>query len=328
LVLVARERSDLAVVARSPERSDLAIELVDWPEHSDSAPTAGAVVPRTERDGQTPSLRRAAEPEATPLRPGGTDPASGVPPDPPFPIEPVSPAPITETEPPRISLAQAGYTEPSLWALPDTPLESKTERSERRLEKNLAESAMRRDYQRSVGIEGPVVVALNQNAYGLAPPRSKAVVSVVVESNGRVSAVEVLEVNEGMDRWRQVTSKVLSTLRTKTLRVPPGQRVEMVFEVESKVLMPSGRLPQRGVSVLGVPLGGNDDTHEPMVKLLHPEFGVDKVPMPKPGNPDEDIEVPTLRMGMSVLSVNADPSDWAAHARQVVHSKLIRQRLL
>jgi hypothetical protein len=153
-------------------------------------------------------------------------------------------------------------------------------------------------------------------------------VSVVVGSDGRVSTVDVLEVNDGMARWRQVSQQVLAALRSTQLRVPPGQRVEMVFEVESKVLLPSGRKPQRGVSILGVPLGQSDDRHEPMVKILEPHAGIEKVKVPMAGNPDEDVELPVLSIGINILSVNPDPSDWAAHERQVVHSKLIRQRVL
>jgi hypothetical protein len=92
--------------------------------------------------------------------------------------------------------------------------------------------------------------------------------------------------------------------------------------------MPSGRKPQRGVSILGIPLGQHDDKHDPMVKILEPHVGIDKVPMPMPGNPDEQIEVPVPAVGVNILSMNPDPSDWLAHERQVVHAKLVRQRAL
>jgi hypothetical protein len=326
LVVVAHEPRAVPPAPPAPNSDELSIEVVE----------STALQANSEAENVEPSSApapRSASADDRPVSEARTSPAAGseasvedaLEPEAPSAVAP--PAPV-EAESPRISLAQAGYTQPSLWALPDARPESPRQQSERRLERNLAESAMRLDYQRSVGIEGPLVAAINHHAYGLAPPRSKAVISVLVNGDGKVTAVDVLEVNDGMDRWRQVSSKVLAALRRKKLRVPPGQRVELVFEVESKVLLPSGRKPQRGVSVLGMPLGPTDDKHEPMVRILEPHAGIEKVPVPKPGSPDEEIEIPTLSLGIRILSVNPDPSDWLAHERQVVHTKLIRQRVL
>lgn len=330
LLLVARHWQPAPVPA-VPDADVTVVEVVEWETGETALERVAELlepvrVPAAPREPRVPTFAPAARGEPPPADSAVAETAQS------RPEASVSEhdvtAPTEVAEPPRVSLAEAGYTEPSLWALPDTRPEASRARSERRLEKNLTESAMRLDYQRSLGIEGPVVAALNQSAYGLAPPRSRAVVSVVVNGDGQVSSVEVLEVNDGMARWRQVSQKVLAALRSKALRVPPGQRVELVFEVESKVLMPSGRKPQRGVSILGVPLGQTDDKHEPMVKILEPHAGIDKVKVPLPGNPDEEAEIPRLRVGIDVLTVNPDPSDWGGHERQVVHSKLIRQRVL
>jgi hypothetical protein len=229
---------------------------------------------------------------------------------------------------PRLTLAQVGYGARSHHVLPDAPFRDATRNAEDHLEKNLQQAAMALDHQRSSGIEGPVQVALNGAAWGHVPPRSKARLSVVIDGDGRVSAIDVLETNDGMAEWRAMSQQALAKLQTKKIRVPEGRRVELVFEVESKVLMPSGAKPRRGVSLLGVPLGQQDPTQEPAVKILDPHFDVEKVEIPKLGTEDENIELPLLRVGIELLSIPQDPVDWVAPAQQVVHSKLVGQRVL
>lgn len=93
-------------------------------------------------------------------------------------------------------------------------------------------------------------------------------------------------------------------------------------------LLPSGRKPAEGVSLFGVPLGQRDSDKEPMVRILEPHVGTSKVKVPKSGLPDEDIAVPLLDVGIQLLAASPDPADWVAPARQLVHTKLVKQRVL
>ena len=104
--------------------------------------------------------------------------------------------------------------------------------------------------------------------------------------------------------------------------------MELSFDVESKVQLPSGRAPGKAVEVLGIPLTDKEFEDSTTIDILSPKLKLEMVKVPKPGHPGETMEIPAIQVGITLLGVNGDLSDVLASARQVVQTKLVRQRVL
>ncbi len=200
--------------------------------------------------------------------------------------------------------------------------------AEDRLERNMAQAILEHDQHRSLGAEGPVIRALTHSAMGASPPRSKARFLVVTNEHGYVGHVEVLSTNLGFNEWTSVAEKALAALSQIQLRAPEGRRLELILDVESKVALPSGRAPGKSVSVLGIPLSESEFEDSTKIEILSPKLKLEMVKVPKPGSSGETMEIPAIQVGITVLGVNGDLADVLAPARQVVHTKLVRQRVL
>lgn len=245
-------------------------------------------------------------------------------------VEPSGRAAATTEQPragaPRLTPEQLGIGEnnPFFASLPD---QSETALAEERLGRNMAQAMLDQDRETSLGVEGPVVRAVSDAAMGTAPPRSQARLLVVTNERGVVSHVEVLSTNLGFEEWEKVARRVLAVLAKSPLRTPKGRRVELVLDVESKVQLPSGRSPGMGVRVFGVPISEKEHDDSSQISILSPKFKIDSAKVPL-GPPGQTLEIPSIQLGFSVLGIDADPTDILAPARQVVQTRLVRQRVL
>jgi hypothetical protein len=122
--------------------------------------------------------------------------------------------------------------------------------------------------------------------------------------------------------------RVKHLLANQKVRVPPGRAVEFIYELKSEVLLPSGRAPGLGVEVLGVPLKKAEEKSS-KISILTPIVKFEPLVEPDPDRNGKVTQtLPQLSAGISVLGLDADPVDIAATARQVVHTRLLQQRVL
>jgi hypothetical protein len=160
----------------------------------------------------------------------------------------------------RFTLDQLSIGKPNLHTLPGIEPTQPVARAEHGLERNLAQGALEADKQRSMTPDVWISRVINQSATGLAPPRSVATISVVLDGNGKVTSAHVLQANSGFELWKRVALRSQNELSARRLHNPVGRPLKLTFEVESKVQLPSGRSPGTGVSVLGIPLEEPEQT--------------------------------------------------------------------
>ncbi len=227
-----------------------------------------------------------------------------------------------------ISLADAGFGERTPLILAPGGADA-TAFAEDRLERSMAQAALDEDRSIGLGSHALITTAINQVATGLAPPRSKARMSVIADADGRIVAIEILEVDRDFGAWRKVADKTMTTLVGKRLTHKLARATRMVFEVESKVQLPSGRAPGANVTVLGIPIQSSGDEESTQVKILSPEVKVEMVEVLDPAESGgKSLKIPVPMIKMTVVGVDGDLVDIAAPARQVVHTRLVKQDVL
>lgn len=221
-----------------------------------------------------------------------------------------------------------GIGAPSPFVLQDEP-DAPSHSAEDRLEQNMAQAVLDSDHSRGLGPEALITSTVNQVAMGVAPVVSKARLGVTADASGRVTHIEVLEASRQFDDWQRVVDKLRAALSGKQLRHALNRPVRMVFEVESKVQLPSGRTRGANVTVLGIPVGGGGDDESTQVKVLTPEVDLQMVEVLDPNSSGgESVRIPVPMVTLTILGVDGDLADIGAHARQVVHTRLLSQQVL
>ncbi len=243
-------------------------------------------------------------------------------------IQSPSPGDSAQGEHKSLSLADMGFGKPTPYALgPDVP--DRLSFAENNLERSMAQATLDEDRAIGLGSHALVTQTINQVATGLAPPRGKARLSVYADAKGNVTAIDVLEANGGFDSWRKVAEQALTALLGKRLSHQLGHPTRMLFEVESKVQLPSGRAPGANVTVLGIPIESSGDDESTQVKILSPEVKIEMVEVLDPASSGGDsVKVPVPMIKMTILGVDGDLVDIAAPGRQVVHTRLVKQDVL
>lgn len=201
--------------------------------------------------------------------------------------------------------------------------------AEERLNQHLVQAIVETDRDRSMGIEGPVTNALHTAAMSVVVPTSLSKVVMAFGRDGKLADFRIMETNRGAGALKALEQRVKHLLANQTVRVPSGRAMEFVYEVKSEVLLPSGRAPGLAVEVLGIPLKAGRSEKSSKISILTPHLEFKSQSEPDPERNGKIAQTPPqLVWGMSVLGISADAVDIGAPERQVVHTRLIRQRVL
>jgi hypothetical protein len=154
-------------------------------------------------------------------------------------------------------------------------------------------------------------------------------VALVVGSDGKLADFRILGSNQNTAALNEVGKKLRLALESQPLRLPNGRPVEFTYELTSEVLLPSGRAPGVAVDVLGLPVKQGRHKKSQSISILKPRIGV---VTPSVADIDRNGQVqklpPALDVGVTILGLGFDPVDLGAQARQVVHARLLQQRVL
>jgi hypothetical protein len=202
-----------------------------------------------------------------------------------------------------LSLAQLGLEGANTFVVPDRPRLSPNQRAERRLNRSLRQGLVNADAAVGYGPGGPVLRALEQLVYASTLPlNGKALLTVTIDSNGKLLDVSVGEVSEARAQWERVAAHTSAALATRRLSVPKGSGMTLQIEVTSHLELPSGRDPGLEIRALGLPIKRGRGKRSSRIDLL--------------GSPER------------LLALDGDPADIGAHARRMVHARVISQELL
>lgn len=282
----------------------------------------------------TESVRLAGSPDETTAVPGGSAPEAHLSPSPapsgsaPTPAPPQSLALQGASTQTPTRLEALGIGKPNAAALQPYLTPQPLALAQDRLDQNLAQAILDADRDHSVGIEGPITNALHTGAMSTIEPRSLSKVAIIIGSDGKLVDFRILQTNRNARGLHALGERVKHLLANQKVRVPPGRAVEFIYELKSEVLLPSGRAPGLGVEVLGVPLKKAEEKSS-KISILTPIVKFEPLVEPDPDRNGKVTQtLPQLSAGISVLGLDADPVDIAATARQVVHTRLLQQRVL
>jgi hypothetical protein len=160
-------------------------------------------------------------------------------------------------------------------------------------------------------------------------PDSLAKVAIVIGSDGKVADFRVIETNQDARLLQEVGERLKGLIASQHVRVPSGRAVEFTYELRSEVLLPSGRSPGLEVSMFGLPVKPGRNKKSSKISILQPKIGFEPTSLPNPDKNGQLLQTPPqLVIGVTILGLDMDPVDIAAPARQVVHTRLLRQRVL
>lgn len=119
----------------------------------------------------------------------------------------------------------------------------------KRAEQAVKDGLRARDQSIGLGLEGPVVHALEDATHsGFSPDRGNATFVAVIDERGIVIDLKLLASNatgsEGARGWEAVRQSAVKSLATAKIDMRGVKRAELKIEVESKVLLASGNKPE------------------------------------------------------------------------------------
>jgi hypothetical protein len=175
---------------------------------------------------------------------------------------------------------------------------------EKRAEQSVKDALRARDQSIGLGLEGPVVHALEDATHaGFAPERGTATFVAVIDERGLVVDLKILSStassSNGARGWEDVRQRAVKSLATAKIDMRGVKRAELKIAVESEVLLPSGNKPDG-------PKIHNDVKPTPMK--------VETNAPPSPGGAD-------VVAGAEVAQF--DVTDVGAKKQRVVHAKLV-----
>lgn len=237
-------------------------------------------------------------------------------------------SPNRDVEPSQ-RLAELGYGAPNAAALQPYLDVKPLAAAQERLDQHLAQAILDHDRDHSLGIEGPVTNALHTAAMGVVVPKSLSKVIITIGRDGKLADFRILETDHNARALAALGERVRHLLASQTVKVPPGRAVEFIYEVRSEVQLPSGRAPGLAVEVAGIPVKKGRDKKSSKISILTPVL---KFESQSQADPERNGKVtqtlPQLVYGISLLGLDADAVDLLANERQVVHTRLIQQRVL
>jgi hypothetical protein len=199
--------------------------------------------------------------------------------------------------------------------------------AERRLNTALRQGMATRDRLRGIGAHGAVMAALRSAALNAGLPKAgEARMLVVLDGTGRVSLVDVLASNSAQGPWLRVARRARSALEAKRLPIPRGASgLELEIRVVTRTQLPSGADPGLEVNIGGIPVKEGEGKRSGSIELLRPHFRVGRVKLP---GSDRNTELPTIELGLTLFGTNVDPADIGAEASRVVHTEVVRHKVL
>jgi hypothetical protein len=182
-----------------------------------------------------------------------------------------------------------------------------------------------RDRELGLGTEGPLLHALEESASaGEADVNGKALFEAVLDRDGALVGLSVLQVDGAIGPWRRIAEAARTAVGTKRVRAAGGSGVVARIEVESRVALPSGHDPGIDVSVLRVPVQKGEGPRSSKLTLLDPipKIGCTKLTV----GSGSEICIPAITV--TLIDTNIDPTDPGAKARRVVHARVVDERPL
>lgn len=175
---------------------------------------------------------------------------------------------------------------------------------EKRAEQSVKDALRARDQNIGLGLEGPVVHALEDATHaGFSPERGTATFLAVVDERGLVIDLKILSSTassaNGARGWEDVRQRAVRSLARAKIDMRGVKRAELKIAVESEVLLPSGNRPNG-------PKVHSDPKRTPMK--------VETNAPPSPGGSD-------VVVGAEVAQF--DVADVGAKGQRVVHAKLV-----
>jgi hypothetical protein len=230
---------------------------------------------------------------------------------------------------PSDRLAALGYGVPNAAALRPYLNVSPAAIAEDRLNQHLAQATVDQDRDHSLGIEGPITNAVHTAAMSVVVPKSLSKVAITIGRDGKLADFRIIETNRDARALKALGERVKRLLANQTVRVPSGRAMEFIYEVKSEVLLPSGHAPGLAVEVLGIPVKKGRDEKSSKISILTPHIAFKSQSQADPERNGKVTQtLPQLVYGISVLGLNADAVDIGAPERQVVHTRLVQQRVL
>ncbi len=167
-----------------------------------------------------------------------------------------------------------------------------------RLQRDLSTAIVHDDVAKGLGPEGPVITAVVAAAHrDVIPFNTRGRLAITADTEGRVTAIDVLSSDGSPNAWNQLAKEVFSALSGKKLRPMGGRGYRFVLAVDSRNQLPSGADPGVDISAFGLPLKKGSGARSHGVRLLDPTTG-------------------------SLLGGSMDLSDIGQVARRVVHAHL------
>lgn len=175
---------------------------------------------------------------------------------------------------------------------------------EKRAEQAMKDALRARDQRIGLGLEGPVVHALEDATHaGFAPDRGNATFLAVIDERGLVIDLKVISSTasgaNGARGWEDVRQRAVRSLATAKIDMRGVKRAELKIAVESEVLLPSGNKPDG-------PKIHNDVKPNPII--------IQSNAPPSPGNADAVAAAEVAQF---------DVTDVGAKKQRVVHAKLV-----
>lgn len=197
-----------------------------------------------------------------------------------------------------------------------------------RLDQNLAQAIVDRDRDHSMGVEGPITNALHTGAMGTIAPRSLSKIAIIIGRDGKLADFRIIETNRDARGLHALSERVRNLLGNQVVRLPSGRPMEFIYELKSEVLLPSGRAPGLGIEVLGLPLKSAEDKSTKL-SILTPKLKFESLVEPDPEKNGKITQTPPqIGISTAILGIDGDPVDIGSTGRQVVRTRLIRQRVL
>lgn len=175
---------------------------------------------------------------------------------------------------------------------------------EKRAEQSVKDALRARDQSVGLGLEGPVVHALEDATHaGFAPDRGTATFLAVLDERGLVIDLKILSStassSSGARGWEDVRRRAVKSLARAKIDMRGVKRAELKIAVESEVLLPSGNKPE-----------GPKIHSDPKPATMKVETNAP----PSPGNAD-------VVAGAQLAEF--DVTDIGAKKQRVVHTKLL-----
>ena len=186
-----------------------------------------------------------------------------------------------------------------------------------------------RDRDHGLGAHGRVVRALEVAARGeTTPANGRAEFLVVVDEQGRVANVEVVNAAGEYPAWKRAAQRARRALARHRVALPEGaQGLQLRLEISSRVQRPSGRDPDIAVSLFGIPLNRAKGDKPSRVEVLNPIPKLQWVEVPDPAT-GETHELPVVQVTFVPLLLGFDPADLGAPTRRVVSGRVVDVNVL